>query len=247
MSAKHPAQDALPSAQDLREMLRQRPALLEPGLQLLPDALRLEGEVQAEIAAEDAVGRPVLILRGRSFDAAFYDRLLQLAVHWSTAAGRLPVGFRRVDEPRWMLLVRSLPVEAARRIELLQPSLPLRVRMLVSDDGGGLPRFLPVGEGPPPVEALAADLGGEGRLALLRVLRACAAIRPALRVEGSGWPLVLRGTDGPCATLHAVDGRLNFATVAADGVDCRVLNGEESVDRAIDLLLRRQAGVIAAA
>ena len=60
------------------------------------------------------------------------------------------------------------------------------------------------------------------------------------------WPLVLRGTDGPCASLHQVDGKLHFATVSADGADCRVLGGEESVDRAIDLLLRRQAGVIAA-
>ena len=247
MSARPRSEASLPRDHELRAMLVQRPALLEPGMQVHSEGLRLAGEVEVGIVGEDAVGRPVLVLRETDFEAAFYDRLLQLAVHWRSGAGRLPVGFRRLDEPRFVLLVRSLPEEAARRLELLRPALPLRVRMVVPGEGSALPRFLPAGEAPCDVDALAAELAGEDRLALLRVLRACAAIRPALRVEGSSWPLVLRGTDGPCASLHAVDGRLHFAVAGPNGPECRALRGEERVDHAIDLLLRRQAGVIAVA
>ena len=238
--------NGLPRRSELRAMLRRTPAILEPGLKVRRGALELGGPDRVKFWGCDAVGRPVLLLRERGFGSAFCDDMLQLAVRWNDDPTRLSGHFARPSEPRFVVLCADVPPAVAARLRIFQTALPLRIRVLKeAHDPDAQSQLWPVLDPEFDFDALAAELGSDAGFALRRVLGAAAVLKPSLVVEGGAWPLVLRGVDGPCASIHRVEHSLHFAVSTSHGPKVWPLQSEESVDRAIDLLMRRQTGVMA--
>lgn len=238
--------NGLPRRSELRAMLRRTPAILEPGLKVHRGAIELGGPDRVKFWGCDAVGRPVLLLRERGFGSAFCDDMLQLAVRWNDDPTRFSGHFARPGEPRFVVLCADVPPAVAERLRIFQVALPLRIRVLKeAEDRDALAQLWPALDPDFNLEQLAEELEADAAFALGRVLRAAAVLQPALAIEGGTWPLILRGVDGPCASLHLVERSLRFAVSTAHGPKVWRLQSEESVDRAIDLLMRRHAGVMA--
>ena len=230
---------------ELLAWLARHAELLEPGVRLLeplPEAVRRLG---ADAAGLDPLGRPVLLLLGEGAGAEdLFERTVQLATRARSDAGALAPWFARPREPRIFLIAPELDADVRARLALIAPGLLLRAwSMQLEGKAVERPRF--VCQVPAPLESPLGQAPAAPALSqpfLRRLLAAAGSIRPRLEVlGGGGWPLIFSGARGACAALHRDGDDLLFVTErAARRTDVLRLADEESVDRALDALLREQ-------
>jgi hypothetical protein len=236
---------------DLLAWLARHAEVLEPGVRLLeplPESLRLIG---ADAAGHDPLGRPVLLLLGDGGSPEeLLERLLRLATRARADAGALAPWFARPREPRLFLVAPELGAELRGRLSLISGGLSLRAWSLqLEGKAVERPRLLshlpetlenPLGQAPA-APALSQAL-------LRRLLSAAGHVRPRVEILGSGWPLLFMGVRGACAALHRDGEELFFVTErAARRTEVLRLADEESVDRALDVLLREQFSAVGSA
>lgn len=229
---------------DLLAWLARHAEVLEPGVRLLeplPESLRRLG---ADAAGHDPLGRPVLLLLGEADGPAeLLERVLQLATRARADAGALAPWFARPREPRIFLVAPELSAELRGRLSLISSGLSLRAWSLHLEGKtverprlvSHLPEVMenPLGQAPA-APALSQAL-------LRRLLSAVGHVRPRIEVLGAGWPLIFMGVRGACAALHRDGDDLCFVNErAARRTEVLRLADEESVDRALDVLLREQ-------
>ncbi len=230
-------------ADALLARLWRHPETLEPGLRLfdpLPESVRALGAIAG---GPDPLGRPVLLLTAPADAADPATSVLELAARAHADAGALAPWFSRPREPRIFLLCSGLATGARARLALLAPALGLRVWSGVSGAAEGeRPRWvtlLPERLKRPLAEAPPAPAGSQQHLR--RLLHCAGQIQPELQVHGAAWPLVFTGPRGACAAVHRDGDDLLFVTErAARRTEVLRLADEESVDRALDALMREQ-------
>lgn len=229
---------------ELLAWLTRHAETLEPGVRLLdplPESMRALG---ADAAGHDPLGRPVLLLLGEGGAEDLLERVLLLATRARADFGALAPWFARPREPRIFLIAPELDAELRARLALVAPGLVLRAWSLqLEGKAVERPRF--ICQLPAPLENPLGQAPAAPALSqpyLRRLLGAAGAIRPRIEVlGGGGWPLIFSGGRGACAVLHRDGEELLFVTErAARRTDVLRLADEESVDRALDALLREQ-------
>lgn len=231
------------SFEEIRKWLSRHPDVLEPGLSLLDRGLDLGHGLEVPLAGIDPLGHPCLVLYCEQFDARLLDQLLEMVARMHAEGMRFQPLFPRPTEPRVFLLAPCFEQEVRQRLALLAKAFPLRAFTILPPvgqdtcpqlihehlDSGAEPRQL-VAKLPSCVEPLAK-----------RLLGACDALHPQVRVQSTSWPLVFHGSHGPCATLFLENDELWFATTQekANPVPWK-LQADSAVDRAIDVLMRHQ-------
>lgn len=229
---------------ELLPWLARHAELVEPGLRLLdplPESLRLLG---ADAAGHDPLGRPVLLLLGEGEEPdGLLERILQLATRARVDAGALAPWFARPREPRLFVIAPELGAELRARLALISPGLSLRAWTL-QPEGKAVERPRLICQLPEPLEnplGQAPAAPAMSQALLRRLLAAAGHVRPRIEVLGAAWPLIFTGARGACAALHRAGDELFFVTErAARRVEVLRLADEESVDRAVDALLREQ-------
>jgi hypothetical protein len=230
------------SFDEVRKWLVRHPDALEPGLKLMDRSLDLGQELEVPLCGVDPLGRPCLVMHTERFGARFPDRLLEIVARLRAEGARFQPLFPRPTEPRMFLLAPSYEVEVRQRLALLAAAFPLRAFLLLP----------PLRQETAP-QLIHEQLGGEASPELLsqglpaalqpfagRLFGACDALRPQVLLQGRDWPLVFVGRSGPCATLYMERGELWFASSDRPGGLPLKLQDDDSVDRAIDVLMRRQ-------
>jgi len=229
---------------ELLAWLVRHPEALEPGVRIfdpLPESVRNLG---AMAGGPDPLGRPaLLLLPADDTPESVLEPLLALATRARADAGALTPWFARPREPRLFLVAPPLPADLRARLVLFGPGLGLRLWCVVWEgkavDRPRLVCVLPERLQRPLGEAPAAPAGCQRYLR--RLLSSVAQIRPEIEVHGTEWPLVFTGARGACAALHRDGEDLLFVTErAARRTEILRLADEESVDRALDALLREQ-------
>lgn len=229
---------------ELLAWLTRHAEALEPGLRLLepfPESLRLLG---ADAAGHDPLGRPVLLLLNEDSGAEeLLERVLTLATRARADVGALAPWFTRPREQRLFLVAPELNSTLRARLALVGAGMALRAWSLQLE-GKSVERPRLVCQIPEPLENPLGQAPAAPALAqvfLRRLLAAAGHIRPRVEVLGSAWPLVFTGARGACAALHRDGEDLFFVTErAARRTEVLRLADEESVDRALDALLREQ-------
>ncbi|MDP7062508.1 MAG: hypothetical protein QF489_06210 [Planctomycetota bacterium] len=235
---------------EIRKWLTGHPDALEPGLSLLDQSLDLGHGLEVPLVGIDPLGHPCLVLYCDEFGARLFDQLLEMVARMQAEGLRFQPLFPRPTEPRVFLLSPSFEQEVRQRLALLAKAFPLRAFTILP----------PLGQDTAPQlihEHLDAELAPTQLADRLpqglepfanRLLSACEALRPRLRVQGTSWPLVFHGSHGPCATLFFENEELWFA--AAGQQDQTVpwkLQADSGVDRAIDVLMRHQVNSVSSA
>jgi len=231
-----------PRLELLLQRLRQRPDLLEPGLSFGSDPLVLGEGIEPTLTGSDPLGRPALLFVEETFPAAFLDRVLEGVACLRVDPGRFASLWPRPGEPRVLVLAPVFPDAVVQRFRILGEAIPLRAWSYPSPfrfDPGEDPRNpfrfeFPCGAAAP--EGIFGELSGSAALYGSRLLRTMKALRPPLEIQGSGWPLVLTGRQGPFAALHLDGKTLVFATRQ----ETLPLTSEKASDRILGRLLAEQ-------
>jgi hypothetical protein len=242
---------AFPSIlEELRQLFLAHPARLEPGLLLQAHPLQLEGDVEVPLHGVDVLGRPCLVGIFDQLNAEAYDWMLSVLVAFRDGmAGGDPV-YAKGRQPRLFLLCSFYRPEDHARLRLLSEACSVRA---MSFQHMPTPATDPERQWlirlsfPQPAEG---DFSGWTELApthlqayLSRFLAACRRGQPSISVEGTPWPMLLIGPNGPFGALHKEEGQLvlvanhenNGLPVVFD------LEREEERDLAIDRVLRERA------
>jgi hypothetical protein len=191
-----------------------------------------------------------LIVHSESFSAHFFDQLLEIVARMVGDGARFQPLFPRPTQPRIFILAAHFNREVRQRLTLLGQAFPLRALMLLPPLREETDPQLVLELMGPDVqpEQLVAELDEPQRVHAMRLLAACGAMRPGVRIQGNQWPLVLHGNHGPAATLFWEQQELWFAaTQSSQGGAPLKLDHDGAVDHAIDLLLRGQTNGVSPA
>ncbi|MHC4380720.1 MAG: hypothetical protein ACYSU1_06485 [Planctomycetota bacterium] len=224
--------------------LAHHPEALEPGLRMLDHGLDLGAEATVEVVGIDGLGRPCLMVDVDSFSPTTYDHILLLIARLKGGGERYRNLFARPTEPRMFLLAPKFPEEVRERLELLTHAFPLRCFRIgppTRDRSTPLVEVEEIVDVDCPMDHLdGLDPETDAKF-LRRLLQACTALQPPVLCRGGDWPLLLQGQDGLLATLLREDGRVAFSVSGqVRGSPMILLDDDESVDLAIDHLLRAQ-------
>lgn len=231
-------------APDLRSWLARHAESLEPGLRLGEGGPPLDLPLEAALAGPDPLGRPCLLfLFEQQPESSLAEGLLDAAARLREARPALEAWYARPEQPRLMVVAPGYPLELRRRLGLIAGGCGLlawSVHAPAEDSEEPAFRL----EFPPPLRLPSAEgPAAPVRLQELqrRLLRHAGRVRPELSVHGAGWPLHFCSEHGVLAVLHRDGDELLFVG-RRPGARAEVLrlDDEESVDRALDALLRAQ-------
>ncbi len=231
------------SFEEIRKWLSRHPDVLEPGLSLMDRGLDLGQGLEVPLVGIDPLGHPCLVLYCDRFDARLLDQLLEMVARMHAEGLRFQPLFPRPTEPRIFLLAPSFEQEVRQRLALLAKAFPLRAfTMLPPLEKDTAPQLIHEHlDSDLEPRQLAAMLPGELQPFANRLLGACKALRPRVRVQGTSWPLIFHGSHGPCATLFFENNELWFASAQEQGSSVPwKLQADSAVDRAIDVLMHHQ-------
>lgn len=232
------------SATELTEWLLRHPQALEPGLRLDATAPRLELPLVPAACGPDPLGRPCLLfLCERTPAPGLAEALIECAARLREARPALEAWYARAAEPRLLLLAPDFPLALRVRLTLLAEGLGLQAWSfgVAAPAGDALILRLEV---PTPSRHPSAALPATPQPAMQRLRRLmlhAERIQPPIRLHGGSWPLHLAGEDGALGVLHRDGEEILFVSQPPGGrAQVLRLDDEESVDRAIDTLLRAQ-------
>jgi|FLOH01.1.fsa_nt_gi hypothetical protein len=235
---------------EANKWLARHPDALEPGLRFLDRGLELGHGLKVPLCAVDPLGHPCLVIHTEKFGVHFFDQLLEIAARMTADGARFQALFSRPTAPRVFLLAPSFETSVRQRLVLLARAFPLRAFL-----------WLPPLSAETAPQLIAEPLAVDGEISTLvqslpaalqphaqRLLHACVALRPQISVQAGSWPIVLRGQQGPYATLFFDQGQLWFASSR----QCKdaalfLLENDSAVDCAIDLLMRSQGDSVSPA
>lgn len=248
------------SAEEFYSWLRHTPSRLEPGVDFQDDPLEISGSIRAELCGTDANGQPLLVFWVEECDADLENLLLEAMSSLQNEPGRFSARFPSLAKPecrpRAVVFTAALEDSFRRRLELLNRAFPLRVMSvrMSDDDGNPQPKLvleIPATVAPPPWEL--PGLCELGAMHCQRLINACGMVLPPVGVMMDTWPLLLSGRHGVLASLHCVDGHVQFTWApqrrhAQRKTDYNpaqlhrslLLVEEEDVDLAIDVIMREQ-------
>jgi hypothetical protein len=224
--------------------LRQHADALEPGLRLGEPAPRLDLPLAPTACGPDPLGRPCFLFHFEQMPVpALAETLLEIAARLREARPALEAWYARPAEPRLFLLAPDYPLALRNRLALLGAGLGLQAWSYgvaaTASEAPALrleipaPSRHPVAALPPTPPSVLQRL----RRLLLHAER----IQPPLAIHGGAWPLHLAARDGAIGVLHRDGDEILFVgRMPAGRAQVLRLDDEESVDRALDALLRSQ-------
>jgi hypothetical protein len=189
----------------------------------------------------DILGRPCIVGVFRELDAEAYDWMLSVACAFRDGILGGDAVYARGRDPRLFVLAPWFRPEDIARLALLDEAISVRaLRLRKASDGKWSTELMH-----PRMDVLDEqaweDHAPESSHGFLRRLRA-AARRGVQRCEfqGSPWPLLLVGPDGPLAAVHRDGDRLLFLSAEDRGRSPQLidLSSEAGQDAAIDAILQ---------
>lgn len=217
---------------------------LEPGLRLGEPAPRLELPLAPAASGPDPLGRPCFLFHFAQPPApSLAETLLEVAARLREARPALEAWYARPAEPRLLLLAPDYPLALRSRLALLGVGLGLQAWSYAAAASASEAPALRL-ECPAPSRHPSATLPPTPPSALPRVRRLllhAERIQPPLAIHGGAWPLHLAAPDGAIGVLHRDSDEILFVGRTPTGrAQLLRLDDEESVDRALDALLRTQ-------
>ena len=220
------------------------PYVLEPGLELYMKQLDLGLKLSVPFYGTDIFGRPCLIIVKPDLDDTVSDYILELVARMQAEGRRFRPLFARPSEPRVFLITSTIPSRMRQRLDLLSCSFSLRTFVVSSPLPGQFKPNMYL-EDPPsrsgPTKLLQA-LSLELSKSINRLTQAVQTMHPDLLMQGHDWPVLLVYKNEPIAALFCEADEMIFVRPDATGFVQIGLNSDESIDLAIDYLLRYQLG-----
>lgn len=233
-----------PPSADPRAWLLHHPEALEPGLRLADAGPQLDLPLAPAAIGPDPLGRPCfLFLRETPAEAELAERLLETAARLRDAQPALEAWFARPAAPRLLLVAPAYPLAQRGRLGLIATGLDLLAWTVVpGGEEDPRPRFrLEIPGAPRPPLAAAAAFPAPLLPRLRRLLFHAERIRPEIVVRGASAPLHFTAGAETIAVLHRDGEEALFVSRLPSGrPEVLRLDDEESVDRALDALLRAQ-------
>lgn len=230
--------------EEFLKWLAHHPEALEPGMRMLDQPVQLAPELAPDACGLDGLGRPCLIVHLTKFTSSTYDRLLGLVARMRAEADRFRGIIPMPASPRLMLLAPSYPDETKERLALLAQAFPLRCFRVQPPKAGRRTPSVDLEElqPEPTIEQHLDDFAATIPTHFARrLLAACPVLYPMVLIRGEQWPLILVGSDGPTAALHAASDGAQFAVSGqVAGQALLPLDNDDAVDLAIDYLMRAQ-------
>jgi len=217
-----------------------RPEWIEPGVLLQGQALRLPNGSKVRLHGVDILGRPCIVGVFRELDPDAYDWMLSVACAFRDGILGGDAVYARGREPRLFVVAPWFRPEDIARLALLDEAISVRaLRLRKASDGKWSSELIH-----PRLDVLDEQAWEEHAPAqshgFLRRLRA-AARRGVQRCEfqGSPWPLLLVGPQGPLAAVHRDGDRLLFLSAGDRDESPHLidLSSEGGQDAAIDAIL----------
>jgi hypothetical protein len=238
------------TSEQLRDLFLSQPARLEPGVLLQAHPLQVADGAEVPLHGVDVLGHPCLVGIFDQLDAQAYDWMLQVLVAFREGMlGGDPV-YAQGRQPRLFLLCSFYRPEDHARLRLLSEACSVRAlsyQRLPADPIQGQTEWLIRLSYPQPASGdfhrWTEQAPHPLQAYLSRFLAACRRGQPSISVEGTPWPMLLVGPQGPFGALHLDEERLVLvANQAEEGLPIVFnLEHEADRDRAIDRILRERA------
>jgi hypothetical protein len=224
----------------VRADLLTRPAWIEPGVLLQAQTLRIPNGRKVRLHGVDILGRPCIVGVFRELNADAYDWLLSVACAFRDGILGGDAVYARGREPRLFVVAPWFRPEDVARLALLDDAVSVRALRLRKAPNGKWSTELMHPRMDVLDEQAWEENAPEQSHGFLRRLRA-AARRGVQRCEfqGSPWPMLLVGPQGPLAAVHRDGDRLLFLSAGDHGEPPQLidLSSEGGQDAAIDAIL----------
>ena len=229
--------------EEVRRWLLNHPEALEPGLKLMDRGVDLGRGLEVPICGVDPLGHPCLVLLYEDPEELALETLVDILARMTAEGQRFQPLFPRPSRPRVFVLTTKVSTRMRERLALLVRKLPIRVLSILEPQPGDASPQLVLESFPDSVqpEEVAADLPEACRGFALRLFLACRALHPEVPILGNRWPYVFLGRRGLAASIFLDGDSLWFAPSSVSrGAVAWKLQDSDSVDRAIDILMRSQ-------